>query len=228
MDLLWPHTPPARALHALQVSLSDLRATLTVGAPRALGRYYVARVGDLYRLEIGQGGSVDAEDFERAAARGRAADAAGDTEAALRHLTAADTLYGGDFLADEPYAEWAIARRERLREDHIDVLSRLGRLHEDAARLEIAVRYSKRILQIDPYLEPSYRNLMRQLKDLGDHAGVVRAYLRCEQAMRDGFDSEVTSETRGLARRLLGTSADSIVRRHEQRTSRAANARRAR
>jgi hypothetical protein len=55
---------------------------------------------------------------------------------------------------------------------------------------------------------------MRYLKILEDHSGVVQAYLRCQEAMREGFDSEVGPETRKLAETLLGRPVDSVLHRH--------------
>jgi DNA-binding SARP family transcriptional activator len=67
---------------------------------------------------------------------------------------------------------------------------------------------------VDPYLEPYYRHLMRYLRQLGDHGGVIQTYLRCEQAMREGFDSDVSPETRRLVEGYFGSPAESVVRRH--------------
>jgi DNA-binding SARP family transcriptional activator len=213
IDLLWPSAEPTRGAHALQVAMSDLRATLTGRAARPRSRSYVVRMGELYSLDVGEAGWVDAEAFEASCAAGRRAEAAGDREA-VAHLLAAEALYGGDFLSEERYAEWAVARRERLRDDYLDVLLRLERHHELAGDIEAAARFAKKVLAVDPYLEPCYRSLMRHLKALGDHGGVIRTYARCKEAMREGFDGDVAPETRALAEALVGSRVDSLVRRH--------------
>jgi len=57
---------------------------------------------------------------------------------------------------------------------------------------------------------------MRHLKALGDHGGVVRTYVRCQEAMREGFDGEVAAETRALAQSLIGAGVDSVAQRHRR------------
>jgi DNA-binding SARP family transcriptional activator len=200
IELLWPNADPARGTHMLQVVLSDLRAALGNGASRREGRAFIRRVGEHYSLDVGPAGWVDAEAFDRLAA--------------IQHLQAADTLYAGEFLAEERFADWAEVRRERYRDQYVDTLQRLIRLFDYNGQLEIAVAYSKKLLAADPYLEPVYRDLMRYLKILGDQGGVVHTYLRCQQAMREGFDSDVSPETRKLAEKFLGSPLDSIVQRH--------------
>jgi DNA-binding SARP family transcriptional activator len=154
--------------------------------------------------------------LEESCERARLSTEAGETDAALEHLLAAQALYHGDFLAEEPYAEWAAARRERLRDDYVDVLLRLERHYEAAGGIELAARYAKQVLAVDPYLEPCYRDLMRHLKALGDHGGVLRTYVRCQEAMREGFDGEVAAETRALAQSLIGARVDTVAQRHRR------------
>ena len=216
IEVLWKNADPDRGLHSLQVVLSDLRATLANGGPRRDGRAFVCRVGEHYSLDVGPTGWVDAETFEAECEAGRQADIGGDAEGALCHLEAADQLYAGDFLAEERFADWAAARRERLSEQHLDALQRLMRLHESAGRLEMAATTAKKLLSADPFNEACYRALMRYLDVLGSPGSVVRTYLRCQQAMREGFDSEVAPETRKLAEALVGSSVDSIAQRHGQ------------
>jgi DNA-binding SARP family transcriptional activator len=216
IDLLWPTADPERGAHALHVALSDLRVTLGSRRSAAGGRH-IRRTGDLYTLDVGDAGWVDAETFAVACESARQADAKGDRNAAMRHLQAAEALYDGDFLVEEPYAEWAAARRDRLRDDYVDLLIRLLRQYESAADAESAVRYARKALGVDPYLEPCYRHLMRNLQALGDRIGVLRTYARCQQAMREGFDSDISPETRALAESFLGSGVDSVVKRHRLR-----------
>jgi LuxR family maltose regulon positive regulatory protein len=204
MELLWPGADAQRSAHGLQVVLSDLRGVLANGGSTQEGRIFVCRIGDVYSLDVGRAGWVDAEAFEAGCEAGRRAEAAGDREAAIRYLVAAESLYAGDFLVEEQFSDWAAARRERLRDQYLDVLLRLLRHHEAAGRSDMAVEYAKKALAADPYLEPCYRDLMRHSAALGDHGGVLRAYTRCQAAMREGFDSEVSAETRALAAQLLG------------------------
>jgi DNA-binding SARP family transcriptional activator len=156
MEVLWPGVDPARSAHALQVVLSDLRSALGNGSGTNGGRPFVCRTGDDYSLDVGAAGWVDAEAFEAEYDAGRRADAAGDADGTLRHLLVAESLYVGDFLADERFADWAEARRERMRDQYVDVLQRLLRHYEHAGQVNVAADYARKALASDPYLEPCY------------------------------------------------------------------------
>jgi len=214
IELLWPNADPDRGLHSLQVALSDLRATLANGGSRRQGRPFICRAGEHYSLDVGPTGWVDVEAFEDECEAGRRAERAGEPDVALCHLQAADRLYAGEFLAEERFADWAAARRERLSEQYVDALQRLMRLYDSTDQVESAATYAKKLLSVDPYNETCYRALMRYLSALGSPSGVVRTYLRCQRAMREGFDCEVAPETHKLAEALMGSSVDSIVERH--------------
>ncbi len=45
---------------------------------------------------------------------------------ALSQLEVIANLYGGDYLAEDRYADWATAERERLRETCLALLTRLA------------------------------------------------------------------------------------------------------
>ena len=206
MELLWPGTDPDRSAHSLQVALSDLRAGLGERRSARHRGAFIQRIGDRYSLDVGHGGWIDIEAFGAACEAGRRADAAGDAATAARHYTEAESLYAGDFLADEQFSDWAAARRERVRDEYVDALLHLLRHHEGAGRLHVAAEYARKALTTDPYIEACYRDLMRYAASVGDKAAVMRAYARCERAMREGFDSGVSAETKALADTLLGFS----------------------
>ena len=58
-------------------------------------------------------------------------------------------LYRGDFLADEPYAEWALMERERLRALVEKPLRALSELHADDP--EVAAGYLERLARMEPF-----------------------------------------------------------------------------
>jgi DNA-binding SARP family transcriptional activator len=111
IDLLSPDIPPPAALNALGVALHALRRVLEPELRSGHASAYVETAGDVIALRSDAELWVDVDAFEAALVRAGASLPA-ERGAGLREAVA---LYGGDLLADEPYDDWPMARRDRLR-----------------------------------------------------------------------------------------------------------------
>ena len=56
-------------------------------------------------------------------------------------------LYRGDFMADDPYEDWAALTRERLRLAHLDALGRLSKLYFNAGHYTVCASLCQRIIE---------------------------------------------------------------------------------
>jgi predicted ATPase/DNA-binding SARP family transcriptional activator len=194
IEELWPgHDPGARA--RLQVTVSQLRRLLGDGAALE------TRPGG-YALGV-EPGAVDAVRFERLAALGRDALAAGDAERAAELLAGALALWRGPALADlayEEFAQAAAARLEELRlaclEDRLDAELALGRHAELVPELE-------RLVAEQPLRERLVGQLVLALYRAGRQADALAAYRRARQALADELGLEPGPELRALQRRIL-------------------------
>ena len=92
---------------------------------------------------------IDADEFEVQADAGVAALARGERAAATDHLEQATPLYRGDFLDDEPYTDWAMLERERLRALAEKPLRALSELRADEP--EVAAGYLERLARMEPF-----------------------------------------------------------------------------
>ncbi len=92
---------------------------------------------------------------------------------AIDHLEAAAQLRRGDFLADTEAGEWAVIRREALRQPLLDALRQLGQPHFAAARCAVAARVHQRVLSFDPHLEMGYREPMRPARRNGSDGAAI-------------------------------------------------------
>ena len=135
---LWGERPPATAAKTLQGYVFHLRRALGDGL------LHTRRAG--YALELAPG-QLDADEFERLAAEGRAALGDGDPAAAARCLHDALALWRGPPLADfvyESFAQAEIARLQEARlaalEDRIDADLALGRQEQLVGELDALVR----------------------------------------------------------------------------------------
>lgn len=182
MDTFWPDARPGAARNSLHVALTGVRRVLGAAWP---GPVLERRHGN-YRLAPQLAVWVDVDEFERAYRVGLQAQRAGDDERARAAYAAADRLYGGELLAEDPYAEWAAMARETLRLDLLDTLRRLADLHAAVGDHAGAVLVARRALDIDPCSEPVHRRLMRSYRDTDQVHLALTQFHRCsEQLWRD-------------------------------------------
>jgi DNA-binding SARP family transcriptional activator len=181
MEVFWPDSPPAAARNSLNVAVHGLRRALRAAAdvPVVVLRDGAYRLAEDVRLW------VDVDEFERHAAAGRRLEAAGDPAGAIAEYEAAASLYRGDFLADDPYEDWPVLTRERLRLTHLDDLDRLSRLHFDQRRYGASAALCLDLLERDACREDAHQRLIRCYSRQGHTHLALRQYRACAAALRD-------------------------------------------
>jgi DNA-binding SARP family transcriptional activator len=113
--------------------------------------------------------------LDEAAAASRASRA-GDQAAAQRHLETAEALYGGDFLEEDPYEDWAVTTREEAQATYIGIARTLAATAGATGDADLATRYYLRILERDPYDEGAHLGLVEALRVAGRHGEARRRY----------------------------------------------------
>ncbi|WP_177232040.1 BTAD domain-containing putative transcriptional regulator [Agromyces sp. CF514] len=185
-DLLWTDLGSESALHALHVSVSSLRRMLP-----ASGRQggIVERVGEAYRLGIAANRDCDLADFDEHLSEAAIAKARREPGIARDRLVSAIDLYRGDVLPEDGPAEWAVGARERYRHRAGEAASSLAHLHSHFGDQHAAVAMARRAVEIDPWLDDSWRTLVA----MHDRAGDVIAARRAEEgyrSMREALGAE--------------------------------------
>ena len=104
-------------------------------------------------------------------------------EEALAAFQRAEALYQGDYLRDDPFLEWTVATRERLREIHLNALSDAAQLSAEAGSPEEAAGFCRKILRIEPWREEVYRHLMGYLGRVGRRSEALRVFEECRRAL---------------------------------------------
>jgi DNA-binding SARP family transcriptional activator len=198
MDVFWPTSRPEAARNSLHVALSGVRQALRAAHPQPV----IERPFDAYQIVPSIDVWIDVEVFERACRAGRRADRAGDRAAAVREYEAACQLYEGDFLADEPYAEWAAPMREALRFEGVAAQSRLIETYIERSAFGPAALLGRRVLAIDPCNEQVHRQLMICYAEAGLRHLALAQYQRLAAALRDTFQVRPAAETSALYQSL--------------------------
>jgi DNA-binding SARP family transcriptional activator len=156
------------------------------GAPHPPSSFIRATRGG-YALD-GEHVWVDADAFEELVMAGLTAHEADDHEGALHLLRRGLELYRGEFLADEPYSEWAFHERDRLREVASDGLRALAALDERADDLIGATASLSRLADLEPFDVDVHRELLVMLLRRGRRSEALRRYETLRRRMLSTFD----------------------------------------
>jgi predicted ATPase len=198
LDLLWPNATSESADQALRKAVHLLRRVLQPDLRSGRDSAYLAVSIDVIGLRPGIDLWIDAEAFETALAAAHSAPLADRRT----HLRQALTLYQGDLLRDETYAEWATAPRERLRQLRRRAALDLTELDLVAGAPEASVPALEQLLNADATDEAVLRALMRALAGAGRGDDALRWYRRTAKALRDELDVAPEEATRALADEL--------------------------
>lgn len=126
----------------------------------------------------------------------------------VQHLQEAVALYRGDFLQDlllgdsVEFDDWTIIHRERLRTQVLSALYHITRHYLHRGQYTQAQAYALRQVEIEPYREEAYRQLMRILARSGQHSAALAQYERCRRTLSQELGLEPTQETQALYERL--------------------------
>jgi len=198
MDAFWPGVEPKSARNSLHVGLSGARKVFRAVCPEPV----IERCFDTYQIAASFDVWVDVEQFEQTCAAGKAADRAGDAAAAVRQYEAACQLYEGEFLAEEPYTEWALTWKDGLRLLAVEILSRLVEIYDGRRDYGPASLLARQILAIDPCNEQVHRRLMRCYAGSGQRHLALRQYHQLAETLLANLRIRPSAETTALYEQL--------------------------
>ena len=206
MDVFWPNAEEGAARNSLHVTLTGARNALSARCPEPI----LQRTFDAYGIADSVDVWVDVEEFENRCRAGLQAERNGDLERAVGCYELASQLYDGDFLADDPYADWAAPTRDTLQLLAMDVQSRLVELYAQRGDHAAALQLGRWLLASDPCNERVHRRLMSCFARTGRGHLALDQYQRCSDALWQAFRVRPGPETRALYDRLR----DSATRLH--------------
>ncbi len=206
IETFWPCAAPGTGAHNLQMAVHALRRSLDGWGPRGSDRAVLFR-HDMYLLHPDLAIDQDVERYRRAFSRGERALAAGNAHESRRAFEEARAEYGGEFLSDSPYEDWAEDHRAALQDMQLSLLGHLSRLYAGAAEWDHAAACCREILSVDPYREDAWRQLMRCEAARGRRSEVRTTFERCVLRLRRELRVEPAAETRQLYHSLLAAES---------------------
>lgn len=202
LEALWPETDPAVANNRLKVAMHHLRQVCVALEERAGCDECVIYRDGCYRFNPDLPLWTDVDAFTRAWREGSRSERAGQVEAAMAAYAQAEALYRGDYFEEEPFAEWALLRREELKETYLTILGKLSRHRARAGDLDGAIAGWMAILARDPWREDVYRDLMIGFARRGQRALALHWFQVCARVLQAQLQLEPEPETVALHERI--------------------------
>ncbi len=125
-----------------------------------------------------------------------------DRAPVIQRLEAAVQLWCGDFVEDLDTGDWAIFKREEVRERYVQALIDLGALYFAEAQYDRAAAVYRRLLALDNYLELAHRELMRCFVRQGEVSHAIQHYQHLREMLQRELQAEPSPETVMLYERL--------------------------
>ena len=197
--LLWPDYPDRSALSNLRYALSNLREA--IGDRQAEPPFLlITREVIQFNLESDHG--LDVATFTQHLADSEPASQR-IGESAIGHLQSAISLYRGSFLEgfscdSAPFEEWILVRREQTNRHMLNALHRLAAHCEECGEYEHAITYARKQLELEPWDEKAYQQLMRALALNGQRSAALAQYEMCCRALKQELGVEPSHETTAL------------------------------
>src|SRR5262245_23914432 len=205
-SLLWGNTIETTARTSLRQTLYALRKSLRDADPQPL-------IVDGETVALNSSAvTVDVHEFELLAAQA--------TPSALADAAA---LYEGEFLdglavLEQPFEDWLLGHRERLREVALNALFRLLAHQCAAGSNDSAVQTALRLLRLDPLQETVHRTLMQLYVETGRRGSALRQYQFCVSTLQRELRTEPEAETKALYQEILQRRSHAMLERPSEPT----------
>jgi response regulator RpfG family c-di-GMP phosphodiesterase/DNA-binding SARP family transcriptional activator len=200
MEALWDDD--GRAEHSVRNSVSQIRATLA----KRLGegaRSCLQKRPEGYVFRPTFDCWIDVEAFDEHCTHGAALASQGRWDDAVVELSAAERLYGGDFLqyTSEP---WCDEMRLRLRNKFIEGLQTLAEYFLRKDKWAVSLEYWTKILARDNCNEDAYLGAIDCHMALGEPHKAMKLYQAAGQAFKKELDMTVPPRLMKAYLRLTG------------------------
>jgi DNA-binding SARP family transcriptional activator len=198
---LWPERGPS-AVANVRYCIFKLREQL--GERSDPADSLVARDAAGYRIDLRRV-ELDVDAFQAKSVAGIAAHRRGESAQAEALLGQALSLYRGEFLADDPYADWAFSEREYLRALAGKDLAAMAQIALAAGRLVGATEHLLRLSQLEPFDSHVHQMLIEVCLRRGRRTEALRHYDALRARLHRAFGELPDFELAGLACRQRET-----------------------
>ena len=199
IEQFWPDIDDSRGRKRLKVLVYFLRRQLHATGMQGeiletAGKNYLLNDEKVW---------LDALAFENLVAEGSGLQGKQQWREALGRYDEARHLYKGDYMANDIYADWCIAERDRLCEMYFEMLAGMVVCHATLGEDSDAVKACQIALACDPLRESFHRLLMEGLVRLGRTDSALAQYRTCQRTLATELGVEPLPETQRLHQQIV-------------------------
>ena len=191
---VWPESSGDSGEKKFKINLYRLRKVLEPNANKELGYFYIKLENGFVSLDS-QLICLDVDDFLKCYDQGNQCRNKNQPEKALSFYKTAETLYQGDFLANDPYMDWIDQKRNELKAKYMDLLKKTAKIYSEKNEINAAISYLKKIIQTDPVMESAYRDMMVLYSKTGRDNSAIQIYKQCKTTMHKEIGTDPDRKT---------------------------------
>jgi DNA-binding SARP family transcriptional activator len=195
MDRFWPDHDQSSARNNLNVAVYCLRQTLKSEHSDFI---HVLFQDGCYLINPNLMTQVDTEMFEHHVKAAERLMVQHKITDAIEEYRRAETLYQGDFLAEDLYEEWSLDLREHYKFLYVKLLGKLSEFYYQKRALEDCIAVNRKITSVEIGDEHAHRRLMECFARLNQRHLALRQYNTVEEALAKEFDLKPSQETFAL------------------------------
>jgi SARP family transcriptional regulator, regulator of embCAB operon len=199
-SIIWPDVAPQDPETALSAILSKLRVALKKAWPNDEAAIDV-RSGTL-GIRFPSETWIDVEDAVNSIDEAEGALRAGDPVRAWGFANVGVSIFRRPFLPDLD-GPWINARRARHRTLLARALHCLATISAAGRESALAIQYMSELLDLEPYRETAYCQLMRLHAAMGNRAEALRVFGRCRELLRDELGASPSPQTEAVFLEIL-------------------------
>lgn len=200
MDTIWPDADLEAARRNLHQAIYSIRQTLKNDQPH---RHLIIFENDAYLLNPDIYIWRDYEEFEIHVKKGNRSKQDGDLEMAIQEYSVAESLYQGDFMAEDLYESGAQTHRQYLWQTYISIAHHLADYHRLKENYLATSVLCRRILEMDNCQEEAHRNLMKCFWAQGQRHLAISQYHICVRNLQTELEISPSDQTQNLYRSIL-------------------------
>ncbi len=200
IELLWPEQDFNRTRKRFNVAVSAIRKFFEPQIKRGQPSAYLKKQGVSFKLDPGSGGGIDVHEFMEQIRLGNRCN---DPARAFHYYMAAQTLYAGPFLIEDPYTQWCCDERRNLQHQYLSMLWKIICYFAETKDHARGIFYADQYLGVDDSAEHVYQKLMHFHALAGNRSEIKKVFERCKRIVSDSLDCPLHPQTIDLYHSLL-------------------------